>query len=129
MTSFFRFCLMAFCFGVLALSLGLIAFERDVVHQGALAFLLAFVPMVITVGIVLKSYSTDPQMQLLVGLGTGGIRMFAVLGVALALSQIDAERFGIAFLLWLLVFYLVFLAFEIAFLVARQNPTNESKSA
>jgi hypothetical protein len=62
----------------------------------------------------------SPEQQLIAALGGTGLRMFFVLGTALLLTNTIpylAERQQ-SFWLWLLFFYLTYLALEMTFLVA-----------
>lgn len=85
------------------------------------AFLLTFLPALATLMWVVWAFRGAPQMILLAGLGGSGGRMFVALVGGLLLHLVDPEMFDIPFFCWLVVFYLVFLALEVAILVRSQK--------
>jgi hypothetical protein len=91
------------------------------VHSGT-AVLLCLVPAAATLVWAGWSAGQDPQQMTLTVLGSSGVRMFAVLFIALLLySQAPWFRGQDGFLFWLLAVYLFVLAVEIVLLVRWQH--------
>jgi hypothetical protein len=85
----------------------------------AVALALCLLPTTATLAWGLAARHPTPEQQLLLVLGGTGIRMAVVLGVGLMLYlTVDFFR-QTAFWLWLLVFYLLTLALEIALLLEK----------
>jgi hypothetical protein len=114
----------ALLFGAIALGIGYAAWQDDVLVQGGTAFALSFVPAVLTLGWVLFSYRAAPEMQLLAALGGSGFRMLVALGGGFLLTTTRPETFDRPLWIWLVVFYLTLLGFEIALLVRQQPKLN-----
>src|ERR1022692_4821817 len=112
----------AWLFGTLALGIGYWVGGEETLFQGSVAFGLAFVPAAITLAWVTYSYRSTPDMKLLACLGASGFRMAIVLGGAYFLTSSQPQTFDMTFWSWLILFYLVLLAFEITILV-RQQPS------
>jgi hypothetical protein len=108
-------------FGALTLGIGYWAWGNETLLQGGVAFALAFVPAVVTLAWVLHSYRAAPQLQLLASLGGSGIRMAVALGGGILLTNAQPQSFDMPFWSWLVLFYLVFLGFEITLLVRQQS--------
>jgi hypothetical protein len=66
---------------------------------------------------------------LLAGLGGSGIRMAIVLGIGFLLFQQMPDRFPLAFLYWLLIFYLSVLALEVTLLVRQAQTSTKPPEA
>ena len=90
--------------------------------QSGVALALSLVPAVATLIWANYAAKNSAESQLLAALGGSGVRMGIVLGVGAFLYFQYPETFSAAFLGWLLVFYLVFLALEIT-LVLRPGKT------
>ncbi len=110
----------ALLFGSVTLGLGYWLCEQDTVLQGGAAFGLAFVPAAITLGWVIFSYRSTPDMQLMASLGSSGLRMAVALGGGLLLTNVLPETFDTPFWFWLVLFYLALLVYEISLLIWRQ---------
>jgi hypothetical protein len=91
--------------------------EMGLVHS-AVAAVVCLVPAGAT--LLLAKLGSPDQRALLI-LGGSGIRMFVVLGVVLLLNLTTSYFQPIGFALWVLVFYLVTLAMEVALLVQEQS--------
>ena len=115
----------ALIFGAGALAIGYAIGEDDALVQGGAAFGLTFVPAAGTLAWVVFSYRTTPQLQLMASLGGSGLRMAVALGGALLLTTNHPARFDTPLWYWLVLFYLVFLSFEITILV-RQLPKQDA---
>lgn len=97
--------------------------------QGAAAMLLCLVPAVLTFLWGAHSARQSADQQLIAMLGGTGIRMFVVLGGALLLTQFVPYFQGQnGFWAWLLLFYLITLAFEVVLLVTVRNAAEASGS-
>ena len=116
-------------FGGLSLGAGFLNWEQDALVQGGTAFGLTFVPAACTLAWVLFSYRSAPEMQLLACLGGTGVRMALALGGGLVLTHTQPNFFDTAFWLWLVLFYLAFLAFEITLVVRQQPKVNGAPQA
>jgi hypothetical protein len=90
--------------------------------QSGVALALSLVPAVATLIWADRVWKNSPEMQLLAALGGSGVRMAIVLGVGAFLYFQYPETFSAAFLVWLLVFYMVFLALEMALLLRPGKP-------
>lgn len=112
-------------FGAAALAIGFACWDEDALIQGGAAFAMAFVPALLTMGLVMSSYRSAPEMRLMAGLGSSGVRMGIAVGGAFALATALPDRFGTAFWYWLVLFYLTLLAFEITLLVWNQPKADE----
>jgi hypothetical protein len=90
--------------------------------QSAVAALVCLVPAAVTLLWSGRALGGPPEQQLLAVLGGTGLRLFAVLvaGVGLFLS-VPALGHA-AFLIWLVVFYLITLTLEVVLLVRRHPP-------
>jgi hypothetical protein len=108
-------------FGLAALGVGYGFGDDRLLLQGAVAFGLAFVPAAATLAWVSLSYQADHQMILLASLGGSGIRLAIALGGAWMLANWQPDTFTGTFWLWLILFYLVLLTFEITILVRQQR--------
>lgn len=85
-----------------------------VVYSGV-AVLLCLVPTSITLVWATRTLRASPQQLLIMVLGGTGVRVFAVLAGAIALKGlVPFFRDSDSFLIWVLVFYLVTLGFELA---------------
>jgi len=83
------------------------------------ALLICLVPAAVTLWWADHAFRQDPQGQVLAVLGGTGVRMFAVLVIALVLSlRVPPFKGNWSFLVWLVVCYLFILALEI-YLVLR----------
>jgi hypothetical protein len=89
--------------------------------QSGVALALSLVPAVATLLWADRVWKNSPEMQLLAALGGSGVRMAIVLGVGALLYFQYPETFSAAFLVWLLIFYLVFLALEMTLLLRPGN--------
>jgi hypothetical protein len=107
-------------FGVAALGIGYLTAEDDALIQGGAAFGLTFVPAVATFAWMVFTYRSSPEMQLLASLGGSGVRMAIALGGGFFLTNAKPEDFRTPFWFWLVLFYLVSLAFEITLVVLQQ---------
>lgn len=125
MKSFLVFALGALLFGAIALGIGYWLGGDETLLQGAVAFGLAFVPAAGTLAWVTYSYRSTPDMKLLASLGGSGFRMAIALGGAWFLTSSQPQAFDMTFWSWLILFYLVLLAFEITILVRQQESVHE----
>ena len=122
MKSLALFIAIGLAFGAIALGVGYVLWGDDAIVQGGTAFGLTFVPAVATLAWAVYAYRTTPDMQLMAAMGGSGVRMVITLGGGFLLKQSQPHVYGdVAFLLWLVVFYLMFLAIEIV-LVLRSQP-------
>ena len=110
----------ALMLGSVSLGIGYLVEQEDALIQGGAAFALAFVPAAVTLGWVIYSYRTVPEMQLLASLGGSGVRMAIALGGGILLTRSRPQNFDLAFWYWLLLFYLALLGFEMTLVVWRQ---------
>ena len=124
MKSLIVFAAGALLFGAVTLGIGYWRGGDEILLQGAVAFGLAFVPAAGTLAWVTYSYQATPDLKLLAGLGGSGFRMAISLGGAWFLTSSQPQAFDRTFWSWLILFYLVLLAFEITILV-RQQPSHE----
>jgi hypothetical protein len=99
--------------------------------QSGVALALSLVPAVATLIWADRVWKNSPEMQLLAALGGSGVRMAIVLGVGACLYFQYPETFSAAFLVWLLIFYLVFLALEMTLLLrpGKSLPGHDTKAA
>ncbi len=96
--------------------------ERAVVFS-AVALLLCLAPASLTMFWAEWTFRRAPQHYLMMVLGATGVRMFVVLGAALAVNRAEAYFRDRSFWVWVLVFYLVTLAVEVVLLLAgRTSP-------
>jgi hypothetical protein len=100
--------------------------NEDTLLQGGVAFALAFVPAALTLGLVVYSYSSTPELQLTASLGGSGVRMAVALGGGLFLTTTQPLLFATPFWSWLVLYYLVLLGFEITLLVWRSRSPQAS---
>lgn len=126
MKSFFAFLVGSALFAGAALGIGYVNGGDEALVQGGAAAGLTLVPAAITLAWILWSYRKDSSMMLLASLGASGFRMFIALGGGFYLTQTYPNQFETAFLFWLALFYLVFLALEITLLVRQQPKTDGS---
>ncbi len=93
------------------------------------AMLLCFVPAALTLTWALWGLTQDSQQQLLIVIGSGGVRMFVVLVTGLLLTQYVPyfQERSTVFLLWVAVAYLFTLTLEIALLVVGRSKVADSK--
>ncbi|MBM3994518.1 MAG: hypothetical protein FJ303_10260 [Planctomycetes bacterium] len=122
MRSLILFVSVGLAFGAAVLGLGYSAGGDEILLEGAVGFGLAFVPASIALGWVIYSCQAAPEMQLMASLGGSGVRLAVALGGGLLLTRSLPQYFGNALWIWLLLFYLALLAFEITLLV-RGQPT------
>ena len=108
-------------FGAAAIGIGYAIWGENSLLQSGTAFGLAFVPAAATLAWVTFSYRSTPDLKLMAALGGSGIRMAIALGGGYFLTNSQPDAFTMAFWNWLVLFYLVLLAFEITILV-RQQP-------
>jgi threonine/homoserine/homoserine lactone efflux protein len=102
--------------------------DQAMIQCGA-ALLLALVPGVLTMLWAGSSLEQNPAQASLLLLGAGGLRMFAVLGVAVLLYfQGPWFREQDGFLFWVLGAYLYLLAVEIM-LIVRGPRTQDTRTA
>ena len=113
----------ALLFGALSLGIAYAVGNEETLVQGGVAFGLAFVPAALTLGWVVYSYRSTPDMQLMASLGGSGVRMAIALGGGLFLTSTQPHVFATPFWSWLVLFYLVLLGFEITLLVWRARST------
>ena len=125
MKSLVLFVVGALVFGAVTLGIGYWLGAIDVLLQGAAAFALAFVPAAGTLAWVILSYRSAPDMRLLASLGATGFRMAIALGGGWFLTSSQPQIFDMTFWWWLILFYLVLLAFEITILVRQPVQKNE----
>lgn len=93
--------------------------ETGVVHSAAAA-LACLVPATMT--LLLSRLATwSPEQRLMLILGGSGFRMLVVLGVVMLLNLTTTYFQAIGFALWVLAFYLLTLALEVALLVQEQS--------
>jgi hypothetical protein len=78
------------------------------------------VPAAIALAWVMHTGSKQPEMRLMAWLGGSGIRMGVALGGAYLLRDRLPQQFGDPILWWLVFFYPIFLASEIAILLRLQ---------
>jgi hypothetical protein len=116
----------ALLFGTLTLGIGYWVGNDDTLLQGGVAFGLAFVPAALTLGLVVYSYRSTPELQLTASLGGSGLRMAVALGGGVFLTNTQPHLFGTPFWSWLVLFYLVLLGFEITLLVWRTRSPQAS---
>ena len=116
-------------FAASALGIGYWLGGDDALLQGAVAFGLAFVPAAGTLAWVTYSYRSTPDMKLLASLGGSGFRMAIALGGGWFLTNSQPQTFDMTFWSWLILFYLVLLAFEITILVWQQPKLDGSPQA
>jgi hypothetical protein len=116
-------------FAASALGIGYWLAGDDALLQGAVAFALAFVPAAGTLAWVTYSYRSTPDMKLLASLGGSGFRMAIALGGGWFLTNSQPQTFDMTFWSWLILFYLVLLAFEITILVWQQPKLDGSPQA
>lgn len=91
------------------------------------ALLMCLVPAVITFVVGQRLLRSDPQQGPIILLGATGVRMFAVLAVALILMTTFPLFAQGRFLVWLLVFYFFTLALEMSLLLTgRPNPDSNT---
>ena len=107
-------------FAIPALGLAYFFGGDEALLQGSVAFALAFVPAAATLAWVTYSYRSTPDMMLLASLGGSGFRMAIALGGGWFLTTSQPQNFDMTFWSWLILFYLVLLAFEITILVWQQ---------
>jgi hypothetical protein len=129
MKTLLQFVAGALLFGAMALGIGYAVWPEDVLLQGVVAFGLAFVPAALTVAWVVYSFRAAPDMQLIAALGGSGIRMMIALGGGFLLTSARPQLFEQPFWIWLVLFYLSLLGFEIALLVRQQPKLNGSSQA
>ena len=129
MKSLLVFALGAVLFAAAALGIGYWLGGDDALLQGAVAFGLAFVPAAVTLAWVTFSYRSTPDMKLLASLGGSGFRMAIALGGGWFLTSSQPQTFDMTFWSWLILFYLVLLAFEITILVRQQPKLDGSPQA
>ena len=126
MKSLVLFLVGASLFGAAAIGIGYAIWGEDSLLQSGIAFGLAFVPAAATLAWVTFSYRTTPDLKLMASLGGSGIRMAIALGGGYFLTSSQPDAFTMAFWNWLVLFYLVLLAFEITILVRQQPNLNGS---
>jgi hypothetical protein len=129
MKSLVFFVVGALVFGAVTLGIGYWLGGNESLLQGAVAFGLAFVPAAGTLAWITYSYRSTPDMKLFASLGGSGIRMAISLGGAWFLTNSQPQTFDMTFWWWLILFYLVLLAFEITILVRQQPNVNGSPQA
>jgi hypothetical protein len=93
--------------------------------QSGVALAICLVPAVATL-IAIERFGNSPESRFLVGFGSTGIRMAAVLGIGFLFFRTMPETFPLPFLYWLTLFYLTALAIEVSLLV-RPAP-NQAKN-
>jgi hypothetical protein len=95
----------------------------------AVAMLLCLAPTVVTLLWAGWAYNQSPEQQLWLILGGTGVRMGLVLGVGLALSSFVPFFEQQSFWAWILVFYLLTLAIEVALVVQSQSAAKAPREA
>jgi len=110
----------ALALGAATLGAGYGLWGEKALIEGAGAFALTFVPAAIALGWVMHAGRKEPEMRLMAWLGGSGIRMGVALGGAYILREMLPQQFGDPILWWLVFFYPVFLASEIAILLRLQ---------
>jgi hypothetical protein len=84
----------------------------------AVALGLCLLPAALTLCWAEWTFRRAPDQYLLTILGGTGLRLFVVLGGALALQAAVRDLRGQGFLLWVLAYYLITLTFEVVCLLA-----------
>jgi hypothetical protein len=93
----------------------LLAGDDALLHSGV-ALATCLVPALGTM-LLVQLIGTTPEARMLAGMASSGIRMGVVLGIGFLLHMQLADRFPLAFLYWLLAFYLLTLGLEVTLLV------------
>jgi hypothetical protein len=91
------------------------------VLRSAVALGLCLLPAALTLCWAEWTFRRAPEQYLLTVLGGTGLRLFVVLGGALALQIAVVDLRGQGFLLWVLAFYLITLTFEVVCLLAGRS--------
>jgi hypothetical protein len=89
------------------------------VLQALVAALICVVPAAGTLAWATWALGDSGENQTAAVLGGTGLRLFAVVGVGMALFFAVPTFAGVAFFVWLVFFYLVTLTFEVVLLVRR----------
>jgi hypothetical protein len=98
--------------------------------QSATAFVLCFVPGVVTMLAAQRLGRRSGDLQILAALGGSGVRMAVALGVGAFLYFQYPAAYTAAFWGWVLVFYIVFLTVEVTFLLrSDQAAGNQTKAS
>ena len=96
----------------------------------AIAALLCLVPAALTLLLAQQANGQAPGNALLMLLGGTGIRMAVVLGAGIAICLLGLPGLGevnvVAFWVWVLVFYLFSLAFEVTLVVTGRTTAREA---
>ena len=114
----------SFAFWVLLAIPGSYVWGESALVCSALAAALCLVPTALTLAWASWASNQSPDQQLVMILGGTGVRMFLVLGSALALYYTVpylSDRLG--FWVWVLVFYLFTLALEMALVLSGRAAT------
>ena len=101
-------------------------FETALGHS-VTALLLCLVPACLTMLWVGWGPNKTPDQQVVAVLGGTGVRMFAVLGVCLLLTETVPYFQRPGFLIWVLLFYLFTLALEMVLLLRGRQASGASK--
>jgi hypothetical protein len=116
----------AVAFGIVATGAGFALWGEDTLIEASVAFVLAFLPACVTLCWVLFTNQSNPEMRLMAGLGSSGVRMAIALGGWYVLMNQFPSWFGNTMAYWLVMFYMVFLVAEIAILLRLQPKAVES---
>jgi hypothetical protein len=110
------------CWGAVAYPAYLLGGESAVVFSAAAAGL-CLVPALATLAWAEGVYRQSPEQYLLMVLGGTGVRLFAVLGGAVALNRALTYFQRPGFLPWVGLFYLLTLALEMTLMLAGRTKT------
>jgi hypothetical protein len=95
--------------------------RQQVLVYSAVAAALCLVPMTATLLWISWGTHQSPDQQMVAVLGGSGVRMFAVLGVGLALTSTSPYFRQGSFWFWVLAFYLFTLTLELVIVVRGQT--------
>lgn len=101
--------------------------DDALLHSGV-ALALCLVPALATMAFSQRK-GLSAEGRMLAGLGSSGIRMGFVLGVGFLLFRQLPDRFPLAFLYWLLIFYLTVLGLEVGLLVRQARTATKIPEA
>jgi len=108
------------------------AWGKETVSQSGLAAFICLLPTALTLIWGSSAQRQSPERQLAMVLGSTGLRMITVLGLALIAFLSIAELHSMGFWVWVLVFYLFTLALEMVLLVRearyQQSPANSTNT-
>src|SRR5262245_21162469 len=104
---------------------------ESVVLESGVALSLCVIPAAGTMVWNDLAYRKSPEMQLLAVLGGSGVRLGVALGVGALLYFQCPDEFSAVFWGWLILFYLVLLALEIALIINpdKRSAGDESRTA